>query len=43
MITYRVGYINEESKWVDKFNIRLKDTFTIVSFIILCNRVCELP
>lgn len=29
---YRVGYIDEESQWVDKFKLRLKDTFTIVSF-----------
>jgi CheY-like chemotaxis protein len=29
---YRIGYIDEESQWVDKFKLRLKDAFIIISF-----------
>lgn len=29
---YKIGYVDEESQWVDKFKLRLKDSFVIQSF-----------
>lgn len=29
---YKIGYIDEESQWVDRFTLRLKDAFDIIIF-----------
>lgn len=32
MKNYKIGYLDEESQWIDKFKLKLKDSFEIYTF-----------